>query len=70
MKKRVNGETVKWGEKGRRINSISPGIIVTPLCNNNLTEYGLLNALQKGRERQMKLQMLLELLMSDRGCVL
>ena len=25
-------EAVKWGERGARINSISPGIIVTPLA--------------------------------------
>ena len=25
-------ESVKWGEKGARVNSISPGIIVTPLA--------------------------------------
>lgn len=30
--KRVMGEAVKWGERGARINSISPGIIVTPLA--------------------------------------
>lgn len=30
--KRVMAEAVKWGEKGARINSISPGIIVTPLA--------------------------------------
>ena len=30
--KRVMVESVKWGEKGARINSISPGIIVTPLA--------------------------------------
>lgn len=30
--KRVMAESVKWGEKGARINSISPGIIVTPLA--------------------------------------
>lgn len=30
--KRVKAESVKWGEKGARINSISPGIIVTPLA--------------------------------------
>ena len=30
--KRVMGEAVKWGAKGARINSISPGIIVTPLA--------------------------------------
>lgn len=30
--KRVMAQSVKWGEKGARINSISPGIIVTPLA--------------------------------------
>ena len=30
--KRVMAESVKWGTKGARINSISPGIIVTPLA--------------------------------------
>lgn len=30
--KRVMSESVKWGQKGERINSISPGIIVTPLA--------------------------------------
>ncbi len=30
--KRVMSEAVKWGKKGARINSISPGIIVTPLA--------------------------------------
>jgi NAD(P)-dependent dehydrogenase (short-subunit alcohol dehydrogenase family) len=30
--KRVMAESVKWGEKGARINSISPGIIITPLA--------------------------------------
>ena len=34
--KRVMAESVKWGKKGARINSISPGIIVTPLA---LDEY-------------------------------
>ena len=29
--KRVMAEAVKWGERGARINSISPGIIITPL---------------------------------------
>ena len=30
--KRVMAEAVKWGHRGARINSISPGIIVTPLA--------------------------------------
>lgn len=30
--KRVMAEAVKWGERGARINSLSPGIIVTPLA--------------------------------------
>lgn len=30
--KRVMSESVRWGEKGARLNSISPGIIVTPLA--------------------------------------
>ena len=30
--KKVMAEAVKWGKRGARINSISPGIIVTPLA--------------------------------------
>ena len=30
--KRVMAEAVKWGERGARVNAISPGIIVTPLA--------------------------------------
>jgi NAD(P)-dependent dehydrogenase (short-subunit alcohol dehydrogenase family) len=30
--KRVMSESIRWGRKGARINSISPGIIVTPLA--------------------------------------
>lgn len=30
--KRVMAEAIKWGHRGARINSISPGIIVTPLA--------------------------------------
>lgn len=32
LAKRVMGCAVKWGEKGARINSTSPGIVVTPLA--------------------------------------
>ena len=35
--KRVMAESVKWGEKGARINSISPGIIVTPLALDEIS---------------------------------
>lgn len=30
--KRTMAESVKWGEKGARLNAIAPGIIVTPLA--------------------------------------
>lgn len=30
--KRVMAESVKWGERGARLNDIAPGIIVTPLA--------------------------------------
>ena len=34
---RVMAEAVRWGKRGARINSISPGIIITPLAKNELT---------------------------------
>ena len=30
--KRVMAQSVKWGEKGARINAVAPGIVVTPLA--------------------------------------
>ncbi|MEO6256035.1 MAG: SDR family oxidoreductase [Sphingomicrobium sp.] len=33
---RVMAEAVRWGQRGARINSISPGIIITPLANDEL----------------------------------
>jgi len=33
---RVAAESVKWGKRNARINSLSPGIIITPLANDEL----------------------------------
>lgn len=33
---RVMAEAVKWGKRGATLNSISPGIIITPLANDEL----------------------------------
>jgi NAD(P)-dependent dehydrogenase (short-subunit alcohol dehydrogenase family) len=33
---RVQAECIKWGERGARVNSISPGIIATPLAQHEL----------------------------------
>lgn len=33
---RVMSEAVKWGKRGARVNSVSPGIIITPLANDEL----------------------------------
>ena len=33
---RVQWESLRWGERGARINSISPGIILTPLAQHEL----------------------------------
>jgi NAD(P)-dependent dehydrogenase (short-subunit alcohol dehydrogenase family) len=34
---RVMAEAVRWGKRGARINTISPGIIMTPLARDELT---------------------------------
>jgi NAD(P)-dependent dehydrogenase (short-subunit alcohol dehydrogenase family) len=34
---RVRAEAVRWGRRGARINTISPGIIITPLARDELT---------------------------------
>ena len=41
MSKRANGlrvraEAVRWGTRGARVNAISPGIVITPLANDEL----------------------------------
>ena len=33
---RVMSEAVRWGKRGARVNTISPGIIITPLANDEL----------------------------------
>jgi NAD(P)-dependent dehydrogenase (short-subunit alcohol dehydrogenase family) len=34
---RVMAEAVRWGKRGARVNTISPGIIFTPLAKDELT---------------------------------
>ena len=34
---RVRAEAVRWGKRGARINTISPGIIITPLAKDELS---------------------------------
>jgi NAD(P)-dependent dehydrogenase (short-subunit alcohol dehydrogenase family) len=34
---RVMAEAVRWGERQARVNTISPGIIITPLARDELT---------------------------------
>jgi NAD(P)-dependent dehydrogenase (short-subunit alcohol dehydrogenase family) len=34
---RVMAEAVRWGKRGARINTISPGIIITPLARDELS---------------------------------
>lgn len=34
---RVMAEAVRWGKRGARVNAISPGIIITPLANDELS---------------------------------
>lgn len=33
---RVMGEAIRWGKRGARLNTISPGIIITPLAKDEL----------------------------------
>ena len=33
---RVMAEAVRWGKRGARVNTISPGIIITPLANDEM----------------------------------
>ena len=72
--KRVMAEAVKWGGRGARINSISPGIVVTPLAMDEfhgpreifIKNMCSQNVRQEDRELQMRLQMG-RTLMSDKA---
>jgi NAD(P)-dependent dehydrogenase (short-subunit alcohol dehydrogenase family) len=33
-------EAVHWGKRGARINTISPGIVMTPLAKDELSDRG------------------------------
>jgi NAD(P)-dependent dehydrogenase (short-subunit alcohol dehydrogenase family) len=47
---RVMAEAVRWGKRGARVNTISPGIIMTPLAKDELSgprAEGYLNMLRK-----------------------
>jgi NAD(P)-dependent dehydrogenase (short-subunit alcohol dehydrogenase family) len=37
---RVMAEAVRWGKPGARVNTISPGIIITPLARTNSPALG------------------------------
>lgn len=71
---RVMFEAVNWGKKRARINSISPGIIITPLANDELNglrgeEYRkMLDLCPAGRAGTPdEVAAVAELLMSERG---
>lgn len=34
---RVKAESVRWGKRGARVNTMSPGIVITPLAKDELT---------------------------------
>lgn len=62
--KRVMFESIRWGEKNARINSISPGIIVTPLAidefngpRGDFIKICLLSVLPDVQEQLTRLQM-------------
>jgi NAD(P)-dependent dehydrogenase (short-subunit alcohol dehydrogenase family) len=37
---RVQAESLKWGQRGARVNAISPGIIITPLARDEMSGPG------------------------------
>ncbi|MGM0215796.1 SDR family oxidoreductase [Enterococcus sp. AZ109] len=71
---RVMSEATKWGKRGARINSISPGIIITPLANDELNGprgegyRRMIDGSPVGRAGTAdEVANVAELLMSDRG---
>jgi NAD(P)-dependent dehydrogenase (short-subunit alcohol dehydrogenase family) len=40
---RVQAESLKWGQRGARVNAISPGIIITPLARDEMSGPGAEN---------------------------
>jgi NAD(P)-dependent dehydrogenase (short-subunit alcohol dehydrogenase family) len=72
--KRVMAEAIKWGQRGARINSISPGIIMTPLAidefNGPRGDFykNMFQSCPSGRPGTAdEIANVAELLMSDRG---
>lgn len=72
--KQVMAEAVKWGERGARINSISPGIIITPLALDEINGprgdfYKNMFAKSPAGRRGIadEVANMAELLLSDRG---
>lgn len=72
--KRVMAQSVKWGEKGARINAIAPGIVVTPLAidefNGSRGDFykNMFASCPAGRPATAdEIANVAELLMSDKG---
>lgn len=74
---RVQAEAVRWGERGARVNAISPGIIITPLARDELNGANgagyrrMLDLAPAGRAGTPdEVGTVAELLMSERGAFL
>lgn len=72
--KRVMAESIKWSERGARINAIAPGIVVTPLAidefngpRGDFYKNMFTNCPAKRPGTADEIANVAELLMSDRG---